>query len=449
MIYISLNLSFHSDHFSSKWWQAQVTLFYYWRGPVPSSSLPREENFDPANFSTTTDMTLAVFNPNIISNPQTACPLCLVPCSRKRKNDWTEKIKHCTIETNINKIKNIKKITQNQTPWTLALCQSFLCLDATSSVTLLPLLLNTCSQGTEREASLTPVYHAQLCHNTTASVLQMIQEGPTKRNCTRQIPEPAVVQNLELLSASSLLLLADALSDLGNLPFFFAKEHTLFCKYMNTEIKKLEDQIIVNSSQVDCKCQVNREIGIVLGLSIVLLYNLVKYEMKLLNNKQNISEIRKTFLWVQDQEQSESPFPQQHQWLSDMIFNKSYKKLWQNQSLKINDRKWHRKERERNYSSHSWFSSVPYQFQVAVLESSFNLSQLSQLHSSAIKNWDIFTLIASTLLRQQENHRRFLAIDLLIDLCQTPLLCHDSICQGSLLHINYLKTPASPSILYH
>lgn len=75
---------------------------------------------------------------------------------RKRKNDWTVNIKHCTTETNINKIKNIKKITQNQTPQTLALCQPFLCCDATSSVTLLFLLLNTCSQGTEREASLTP-----------------------------------------------------------------------------------------------------------------------------------------------------------------------------------------------------------------------------------------------------------------------------------------------------
>lgn len=106
-------------------------------------------------------------------------------------------------------------------------------------------------------------------------------------------------------------------------------------------------------------------------------------------------------------------------------------------------------KKERNYSCHSWFSSVLYQLQVAVLDSSFNLSQLSQLHSTAIKNWAIFTLIASTLLIQQENHQRFLATDLLIDLCQTPLLCHDSICQGVSFHINYLKTPASPGILNH
>lgn len=109
----------------------------------------------------------------------------------------------------------------------------------------------------------------------------------------------------------------------------------------------------------------------------------------------------------------------------------------------------HRREKERNYSCHSWFSSVPYQFQVAVLDSSFNLSQLSQLHSTAIKNWAIFTLMASTLLIEQENHQRFLTIDLLIDLCQTPLLCHDSICQGSFLHFNYLKTLNSPGILHH
>lgn len=69
------------------------------------------------------------------------------------------------------------------------------------------------------------------------------------------------MQNLELLLASSLLLLADALSDLGKLPFFFAKQHTL-CKYMNTETKKLEDQIIVNSNY----CQENRQIRICVGL---------------------------------------------------------------------------------------------------------------------------------------------------------------------------------------
>lgn len=136
------------------------------------------------------------------------------------------------------------------------------------------------------------------------------------------------------------------------------------------------------------------------GLKHCIIIQLSKIWNGILNNKQNISEIRKTFLWVQDQEQSESSRPQQHQWLSGMIFNKPYKKLWQNQSLKINDRKWHRKEKERNYSCHSWFSSVPYQFQAAVLESSFNLSQLSQLHSSAIKNWDIFTLITSNPARE-------------------------------------------------
>lgn len=164
---------------------------------------------------------------------------------------------------------------------------------------------------------------------------------------------------------------------------------------------------------------------------------------------QNISEIRKTFLWVQDQEKSESSLLQQHQWLSGITFNKPYKKLWQNQSLKINHRKGHRKEKERNYACNSWFSSVPYQLQVTVLDSFFNLSQLSQLHSTVIKNWAIFTLTASTLLIQQKNHQRFLAIDLLIDLCQTPLLCHNSTCQGFFLHINYLKTPASPGILHH
>lgn len=73
---------------------------------------------------------------------------------QQEKKEWLDR-KHKT-QCNINKINNIKKITQNQTPWTPALCLSFLCLDATSSVTLLSLLPSTCSQGTEREASLNP-----------------------------------------------------------------------------------------------------------------------------------------------------------------------------------------------------------------------------------------------------------------------------------------------------
>lgn len=58
-----------------------------------------------------------------------------------------------------------------------------------------------------------------------------------------------------------------------NSPSFSAKQHTL-CKHTKTEIQQLEDQIIVNSNY----CQENREIGIVLGLSSVLLIQLSKIQ---------------------------------------------------------------------------------------------------------------------------------------------------------------------------
>lgn len=79
------------------------------------------------------------------------------------------------------------------------------------------------------------------------------------------------MQNLELLSASSLLLLDDALSDLGKLPFFFAEQHT-FCKYMNIDTKKMKDQITVNSNY----CQENRETGIRVGLKHYIIITTIK-----------------------------------------------------------------------------------------------------------------------------------------------------------------------------
>lgn len=128
-------------------------------------------------------------------------------------------------------------------------CQSFLRLDVTSSVTFLSLLLNTCSKGTEREASLNP-----LCTVRSSVTIQLLpfyrwfRRGlGIKWNCTRRTLVPAVGQNLELLSSSSLLLLADALSSLRKLHFFFAKHHT-FYKYMHTETKKQQDQIILSSN---------------------------------------------------------------------------------------------------------------------------------------------------------------------------------------------------------
>lgn len=65
--------------------------------------LGREKTFDPTNLSTTNIyMTYSsVQSKYNFNSPASACSLRLAPCSRKRKNDWTENIKLCISEKKI------------------------------------------------------------------------------------------------------------------------------------------------------------------------------------------------------------------------------------------------------------------------------------------------------------------------------------------------------------
>lgn len=158
----------------------------------------------------------ALLSANTTSSSQSPCPSHVwLPAVEGRVTGQ----KHQTLcnrkkKCKQNKEKSTAKIpTQNQTPWTPTLWQSFLHLNVSSSALLLSLLLSTCSKQTEEEASLTPL--CAVCSSVTIQLLPFYAwfRGSLgiKRNCTRHKLVPAVIQNLWLLSSSSLPLLADTL----------------------------------------------------------------------------------------------------------------------------------------------------------------------------------------------------------------------------------------------
>lgn len=130
-----------------------------------------------------------------------------------------------------------------------ALCQSFLCLDVTSSATLLPLLLNTCSKGTEREAKGSPNPLCTAQHTVTTQLLPFYRWFRRGLGISKTALDVHWYQQLwgsysfclQLLYYFWLMLLLIW----ENSTSFFAKHHT-FYKYMHTETKEQEDQIILD-----------------------------------------------------------------------------------------------------------------------------------------------------------------------------------------------------------